>query len=232
VTVTVRNPLPARGGTEAEPIAEAKLFAPQAFRRRPQRAIVADDYEHLAELNPAVQNASAALVWTGSWYEAEVAIDPFGRAELQAALPGQIAGWLHRFCRMGHDLRVVPARYVPLDLALQVCVLPHFQRAQVKAALLARFSNRVLPDGQRGFFHPDHLTFGEGLYLSRIIAAAQAVPGVASVAIRRFHRRFESPNHEIANGVLPLRANEIARLDNDPNYPERGQLEIQVRGGI
>ena len=67
--------------------------------------------------------------------------------------------------------------------------------------------------------------------MSKIIATAQAVPGVESVAVTRFQRLFESANHEIENGVLPLRVNEIAQLDNDPNYPEHGKLEIQVKGG-
>jgi hypothetical protein len=31
--------------------------------------------------------------------------------------------------------------------------------------------------------------------------------------------------------VLNLGPAEIARLDNDPNAPEHGRLEIQVRGG-
>jgi len=132
---------------------------------------------------------------------------------------------------MGHDLRVMPAHYVPLDLKLEVCAMPHYQRAHVKAALLDRFSNRILPGGARGFFHPDNLTFGEGVFLSEIIATAQAVPGVESVEVTRFQRLFESANHEIENGVLPLRVNEVAQLDNDPNFPEHGKLEIQVGGG-
>jgi len=49
--------------------------------------------------------------------------------------------------------------------------------------------------------------------------------------IVRFHRLFELPNHEIENGVLPLRVNEVAQLDNDSNYPEHGKLEIQAKGG-
>ena len=132
---------------------------------------------------------------------------------------------------MGHDLGVTPARYIPVDLKLEVCVLPQFQRAHVKAALLDVFSNRILPGGRLGFFHPDNLTFGEGIFLSQIIATAQAVPGVECVTVVRFHRLFESANHEIENGVLPLRVDEIGQLDNDPNYPEHGKLEIQVKGG-
>jgi len=30
---------------------------------------------------------------------------------------------------------------------------------------------------------------------------------------------------------LPLRVNEVAQLDNDPNFPEHGKLEVQVGGG-
>jgi hypothetical protein len=97
--------------------------------------------------------------------------------------------------------------------------------------LLDVFSNRILPGGGRGFFHPDNLTFGEGIFLSKIVATAQAVPGVECVKVTRFQRLFESANHEIENGVLPLRVNEVAQLDNDPNFPEHGKLEIQVGGG-
>ena len=231
VSVTVRNPLPARGGTDPEPVAEAKLFAPHLFRKELERAITAADYEAIAERNPGVQNASAELQWTGSWYEADVAIDPFGREDAPSKLVERLERYLERFRRMGHDLSVETARYVPLDLKLEVCALPHYQPGQVKAALLDRFSTRNLPGGKRGFFHPDNLTFGEGIMLSRIIAAAQAVPGVECVTVARFHRLFEEPNHELANGILPLRTWEIAQLDNAANFPEHGKLEIQVRGG-
>ena len=125
---------------------------------------------------------------------------------------------------------MLPARYVALDLKLEICALPNYQRAHIKTALLEVFSNRVSPGGRWGFFHPDSLTFGEGIFLSKIVATAQAVPGVECVEVTRFQRLFESANHEIENGVLTLRVNEIAQLDNDPNFPEHGKLEIQVVG--
>jgi hypothetical protein len=232
-SITVRNPLPAQSGTNAEPLSEAKLFAPHDFRdpKKIQRAIIADDYEMIAERNAKVQQASAALVWTGSWYEADTAIDPFGGEDADDALLRQIATYLEKYRRIGHDLRVMRARYVPLDLKLEVCALPHYQRAHVKTALLDVFSNRILTGSRRGFFHPDNLTFGEGIFLGKIVATAQAVPGVECVRVTRFQRLFESANREIENGVLPLRVNEVAQLDNDPNYPEHGKLEIQVGGG-
>ncbi len=179
--IKVRNPLAARGGTEPEPVAEAKLFAPHSFRKLLQRAIIADDYQQLAARNPKLQRASARLTWTGSWYEADVAVDPLGGESATEALLREVETSLERYRRMGHDLAVSRAEYVPLLLALDVCVLPHYQAGHVKAALFDVFSNRVLPGGKRGFFHPDNLTFGEGIYLSKIIAAAQAVTGVECV---------------------------------------------------
>ena len=231
VDVTVRNPLPATGGIDAEPIEEARLFAPGQFRQQIERAITAADYAELAERDARLQHAAAALVWSGSWYEADVAIDPLGTERADAALLGAIDGVLHRYRRMGHDLRVEPARYVPLMLHLEVCALPGYDRGHVKAALLERFGNHRGAGRTHGFFHPDELSLGDSVQLSRIIAAAQSVPGVECVTVTEFHRLFATPNHEIDHGVLPLASNEIAQLDNDPDHPERGQLRIDVRGG-
>jgi hypothetical protein len=118
-----------------------------------------------------------------------------------------------------------------LDVGLRVCVRPHYLRGHVEAALLEALSNRRLPDGRLGFFHPDNLTFGEGVYLSRLVAAAQQVAGVESVVVVALQRLGEDANHEIENGVLPLRALEIAQLDNDPSFPERGKLTLELEGG-
>ena len=217
-----RNPLPAQGGTSPESLAEAKLFAPHAFRTELHRAITADDYARLAERHPKVQRAAATLRWTGSWYEALVAVDPSGDAVTDDRLLEEIEEHLYPYRRIGHDLVVARARYVPLDVELEVCVRPDFLRGHVKADLLDLLGNRALSGGRRGYFHPDNLTFADSIFLSHLVAAAQAVPGVESVAVTKLERLFEGPNREIENGVLPLDPLEIARLDNDPNLPENG----------
>ena len=229
--VRVRNPMAAAGGVDSEPMAEVKLFAPHAFRNVLQRAVTADDYARLAERNPKVQRAAAALQWAGSWYEASVAIDPFGTEEPDPAFLDGIESYLEQYRRMGHDLAVTPARYVSLDIELDICVKPHYLRGHVEAALLDVFSSRALPGGGLGFFHPDALTFGEGVSVSRLIAAAQRVEGVQSAVVKKLQRQFESPNREIENGLLPLGPGEIARLDNDPSFPEHGLLKLNMGGG-
>ncbi len=228
-----RNPFPAIGGTAPEPLAEAKLFAPHVFRKELQRAITAGDYAHIVtrDFKHKVQRAAARLRWTGSWYEVLVAIDTLGSVEANGELLCEIAGHLYRYRRIGHDVVVRLAHYVPLHIEMIVCVLPNYLRGHVKAALLEIFSNRLLPDGRLGFFHPDNLSFGEGIYLSKLIAAAQAVTGVESVIVTTLERLFEGLNGEIESGVLPLGPFEIARLDNDPSFPENGMLTLDVRGG-
>ena len=138
---------------------------------------------------------------------------------------------LEQVRRIGHELDVRLAQQVPVDLALKICVAPDHLRGHVRAALLDAFSSRVLPGGGLGLFHPDRLTFGAPLYLSAIVAAAQSVAGVVSVQVTRLKRQFAPVNREIENGLLPIGPFEIARLDNDPNHPDGGKLELLLEGG-
>jgi hypothetical protein len=109
--------------------------------------------------------------------------------------------------------------------------LPDYFRSNVKAALLEAFSNRLLPDGRRGFFHPDNFTFGQPVYLSQLYAIAQAVPGVSSVNQISLKRQGSPNNTALHSGKLELNRLEIARLDNDPNFPENGLLTFAMQGG-
>jgi predicted phage baseplate assembly protein len=231
VALKPRNPLPAQGGTAPEPLSEVRLFAPFAFRSELQRAVTADDYAQLARLHPQVQRAAGISRWMGSWYEVQVMIDPLGMEEADESLLNEIQARLYKYRRMGHDLKVIKAGYVPLDIKMTVCVKPDYLRGHVEAALLDVFSNRLLSNGKSGFFYPDNLSFGEGIYLSQLISAAQAVDGVASVEVTKLQRYGELPNYEIENGILSLGPHEVARLDNDPDFPENGRIEFELRGG-
>jgi hypothetical protein len=178
-----------------------------------------------------VQRAAATLRWTGSWTEVLVAVDPWSGEEDVPRLLREIRRTLHRFRRIGHDVVVKRAVSVPLDVEVAVCVRPHFLRGHVEAALLEVLGNRLMPVGGRGFFHPDKLTFGQGIALSRLVAAAQAVTGVESVEVTKLERLYQGPNGEIEAGFLPLSPLEIARLDNDRRFPDNGRLRLTMRGG-
>jgi hypothetical protein len=226
VTVMPRNPLPAIGGGTPETAATVKLLAPAAFRTQRARAITAADYAELAGRHDGVQRAAAELRWMGSWYEAGVAIDPAGTETTDADLLEDIDRHLWRYRRMGQDVAVAQARYVPLDIALQVGVLPHYARGAVKAELLKLFGS-----GRSGFFHPDKLTFGGGIYLSRLVALAKSVEGLENVTVTRLQRLGGPDSGALASGVLTLGAFEVARCDSDANFPENGRIDFVLRGG-
>lgn len=191
----------------------------------------------------SLQGAKSSLRWNGSWYEALIAVDPLqgdntNNTDVSDALLDEIAAYLEPYRRVGHDVDLRRADYVPLDLALSICVRPTYLRAHVESALLDVFSNRVLADGRRGFFHPDNLSFGDDIYISRIVATAQAVDGVTDVRVTRLERF--NPGEPLTepdardlppDGVLALGAFEIARLDNDPSVPDNGRLTLTLRGG-
>jgi len=227
----ISNPLPAAGGVDPEPMDEVRLFAPGAFRTQKVRAITSDDYAALATLHPGVQRAAATFSWTGAWYEVRVAIDAIGTEEPSPQFIAEIQAELNLYRRIGHDLKVSPARYIALDIALSVTIGPHILSGQVEADLLRVFSSTVGPDGKLGMFHPDNLTFGQNIEVSRIVAAAQAVSGVLSATVTRLNRLGDAPGGELEQGILKLGALEIPRLDNDANYPEHGQFKLTVRGG-
>jgi hypothetical protein len=224
-----RNPLPAQGGTPAEDVAAAKRAAPQAFRGVLARAITAEDYAQIAQGDAAVQRANARLIWTGSGYHVDVAIDPYGSEEATPELCARIARRLACVRRIGHDVHVRPARYVPIELVLSLCIEPGRLRGEVKAAVRAGLVGRR-GDGARALFHPDALTFGSDLFEADVIAAVQAVSGVQSVDVVSLRRVDGVP---VRSGLqfVDLASFEIAQLDDDPDFPERGILKFLHIGG-
>lgn len=234
----VRNPLPARGGLEPESLERVRIDAPQAFRTQ-QRAVTEADYAEVAQIHPEVQRAVGSLRWTGSWYTLFITVDRRGGFPVDEPFAERLGAFLERFRLAGYDLRLEGPVFVPLDIAMTVCVAPGYLASNVKSALLEVFSSKDLPDGRRGFFHPDNFTFGQPVYLSRIVSAAMGVPGVAWVDTdesegkpHRFRRWGQPSRGERDAGLIELDRLEIARLDNDPSQPENGKLDFIMRGGL
>jgi len=150
---------------------------------------------------------------------------------VDAAFKQSLADRLDLFRMAGHDLEIEGPIYVPIEIEVFVCTKPDYFSSDVEAALFDVFSNRVLPDGRRGYFFPDNFTFGQPVYLSQIYAAAQEVDGVASVAVNIFQRQGDPKSSGIAAGKIGIQRSEIARLSNDPNFPDRGVFRLTVKGG-
>ncbi|MCA3624586.1 MAG: hypothetical protein IOC52_10465 [Methylobacterium sp.] len=240
--VALRQPLPATGGEAAQSIEELRQIAPEAFRAITFRAVTEADYEGFALALPGVAAAKASFRWTGSWTTVFVALHPVdpgllhrlpgGAADLEAGFAARAMRALTRVKLAGYDLEIRAARYVPVELVIRLCIAPGHFRGDVLGAAQAALSNRLLPGGGRGFFHPLNLRFGEAIYLSRLYALLQGIDGVESARVLTFKRYWDMPNGELERGVLDLGADEVPRLDNDPNQPEFGRLTLTAVGGL
>jgi hypothetical protein len=225
--IGVRNPLAAAGGVDPETLDQVRLYAPQAFRVQ-ERAVTVDDYAVVAQRHPQISKAMATLRWTGSWHTIFLTVDRKGIGTVDDDFKTEVRNFLEQFRLAEYDLEVEAPIFVPLDIGITVCIAHGYFPGDVEAALLETFSNGDLPNGRRGFFHPDNFTFGQPVYLSPVVAAAMQVPGVQWVSVDRFQRWGELPKGELAAGQITIERLEIARLDNDPNQAENGKIDFTM----
>jgi predicted phage baseplate assembly protein len=229
----VRNPLPVTGGIDAETVAAAKLAIPGAFMNSQPRALTAADYATLAEGMAGVRAAAAELRSTGSLTVVEVAVAPKLGEDPSSGLLADVGRGLDAARRIGHVVQVVPPRYRPLLIVLQVALAPTAIRAGISYELARLLSSGWRADGTPALFNPAELGFAKTVYSSPILAAVHAVDGVESVTLTR----FGFLDHAAAAGApavaeeLTFGTLEIARLDNDPIWPEHGYALVTLEGG-
>jgi hypothetical protein len=230
IVKSVANPVPGRGASEPESLEQVRQYAPAAFRVN-QRCVTPDDYARRAGEHPEVQRAAATLRWTGSWHTVFLTVDRKEGRPVDAAFEQELRDFLEPWRLAGHDLEIDMPRFVSLEMKLTVCVAAEYFQTDVEAALRAVLGSGELPDGTRGFFHPDNFTFGQPVVASRIYAAAQRVPGVRYLSIDVLKRQGRPDQPPPDSGVFELDRLEIARLENDRNFPDHGLLRFEMRGG-
>lgn len=230
VQLTVTNPLPGMGGRDRESAASIRRNAPEAFRVQ-DRAITAADYAQAARRHPEVAGALAIPRWTGSWTTIFVYIDRAAGGPVDAAFQTEVMAHLDHFRMIGMDVAVRPPVFAALWLAFDVCVGAGVLRSSAAAEIRARLRPDGPPSGQRGFFHPDRVSFGTRIYLSDVLTEIMAVPGVTSVEPRAFRRATATGMDSLCNAVLDPAEAEIFRLSDDPSLPEQGRLVLNMRGG-
>jgi predicted phage baseplate assembly protein len=144
----VFNPVPAEGGTDAEPVEEALRRGPYALRHR-ERAVTAEDYVRLAcAASQGVARASCSVV-DGL---VQVLVIPDDGTE--TPYPGRylverVQSHLEARRVIGTRLRVTGPDYVEIAVSMKVALQP---------AYLARMRDveRRIAEALRGFVHPVH----------------------------------------------------------------------------
>jgi hypothetical protein len=128
---------------------------------------------------------------------------------------------------LGTEAVAVEARVVGLLLGLDICIVPGTEPALVRNQALALL--RPGDDDNPGVFHRSRLKLGSDVYVSTAVAAVSALPQVDAILVREA-RRLDEPKGTVRS-VITFAADEVGALDDDPARPERGRLDIQVKGG-
>jgi predicted phage baseplate assembly protein len=171
----VTNPRPASGGADPEETDAARRNVPIGVTAL-SRLVGLDDYADFARGFAGVGKADVTLFQGADGPTVLVTIaapDPMPITP-EADLPRNLAAALEEFGDLSHTVVVLPARLLRVVLAAQIGLQPghvwDWVAPRVKAALLDRF----------GFPRRD---LGQALFQSEVIAAIQAVEGVADTRI-------------------------------------------------
>jgi hypothetical protein len=143
----------------------------------------------------------------------------------------ELINLLNRYRMAGYESYVPEAKYVSIDLAVELCVRPDAFRGNVEEAVLSALSSKATAGGPAGFFDPDQFTFGQSLERSDLEAAIHNAAGVAGVTCVLYRIRNRTAGLAEMPDVVAVGTDEIIRCDNDPSLPERGSLKIMIRGG-
>ncbi len=226
--VAIRNPLPANGGVDPENMEHIVQYAPFSYESQ-ERCVTEADYGDAAAHSPAIRAARGTLRWTGSWYTAFVSIAPV--KTLTQQLISDTTHRLDLLRMMGTDLTVEGAVTVGLQIVMNICVDPDHFQGDVYNALMQVFVTGNQCSGQSGLLNPANFTFGQTIYASPLIAAAQAVEGVLSATLTTFARMDRPSTDGVSQGYLTMGRLEIPRCDNDPNHLNHGIFVLQMDGG-
>jgi len=229
---SVRNPMSAKGGLDPETMAMVRQNAPEAAKIN-ERAITDADYVDIVKQKCGdVQSAVAKTRWTGSWYTVYVMVERFGQTPVDEAFKIKVKNILEKYRLSGYDIEVCGPQYVPLEIEVTVNVSPDLLCEDVEKMLLEVFSNYTLPNGVRGFFHPDNFTFGQPFFLCSLTAVMAKIEGVVWFSVTKFKRiDKEEDTISMRERVVKVSPYEIIQLDNDFNYPEHGRIVFNMLGG-
>jgi hypothetical protein len=229
VVQAASNPFAATGGADQETPAHIRNIAPYQFQATQFRDVRPSDYVASAETLPWVYRAGCAFRWTGSWLSAFTVADPEGTDVITPAQNLELVELLNRRRLAGYESFAPAPVYVSLDLVVDICVAASVIGTDVEAAVLAALGASA--SGAETFFFADRFTFGTPLYRGALEAAIQAVPGVNGVLSIVYRERGVTAGFRNLPKIFPLAADRILRIENNPDYPERGTLKIVAEGG-
>jgi len=167
---SVRNPVAASGGADAETAQYLQTYAPRSALLL-GRAVSIRDMEAAAAGAPGVRAVSAEWAWNATQQRAVVQIWYIGTASAETLLDT-----LQRLSDPSTPIAVTPATFLPSYLTLDLEVDERHVVNDVLAAVRAK-----LMDKTTGILAPGQIGIGRPLYRSLIFGTVLAVAGTVAV---------------------------------------------------
>jgi hypothetical protein len=173
---SVVNPVAVTGGSDPDPAALLKQYAPRSVLTF-GRAVSIFDYQALAAQAPGVSMAAAVWSWDAENQRAGVIVYVAGEPNVASSVQTLLsaAGDPNR------PVRALPAIEKPVTLTMAFIVAAGMDPAAIKAAL-----QTALCDPLAGLFSPPQIGIGRQLFDSMIEAASLAVTGVVAIKSCQF----------------------------------------------
>ena len=169
---SVRNPVAARAGADAEAADQLRRYAPRSALLL-GRAVSLADLEAAVAATEGVRNVRAEWRWNLLRQTPVAQIFYIGDAALDEPITQRLRG----LTEPDTPIDVITATALPSTLAIQVSIDPDYLEATVLAQVRA-----ALMDPLNGLLAPERIGIGLALFRSQIYEFACAVPGVATVA--------------------------------------------------
>jgi hypothetical protein len=173
---SVVNPVAVTGGSDPDPAALLKQYAPRSVLTF-GRAVSIFDYQALAAQAPGVSMASAVWSWDKNNQRAGVIVYVAGEPNVASSVQTLLsaAGDPNR------PVLALPATELPVTLTMAFIVAAGMDPTAITAAI-----QTALCDPAAGLFSPPQIGIGQQLFDSRIEAACLAVTGVVAIKSSQF----------------------------------------------
>ena len=168
---SVRNPVAAAGGADAESSENLRIYAPKSALIL-GRAVSIQDMEAVAAGVAGVRAVHAQWRWHARKQRPVVQIWYIGQSGIEKTL----SQTLRSLSDPSIPIDVKPAQGIPVTLSLDIQIDSRYVKDNVLAAV-----RKTLMDKKTGLLSPERIGIGQPLFRSRIFERVVAVPGAVAV---------------------------------------------------
>jgi hypothetical protein len=168
---SVKNPLAAFGGDDAEPVGKMKTYAPRSSLLL-GRVVSMKDMEALAAGFPGVRAVMGEWRWDGKNQTAVAQLIYIGDPQISTNLTKAV----RNMADPATPISIITAIPKPLSLSLSIAVDPRY----VEKDVLANVREKLL-NTQTGMLSAEHIGITQPIYRSQLFDAVLSVEGTSSI---------------------------------------------------